>query len=105
MTTQLLIACALDEAALRERRSGLLADVGRRVIERRETEEGFAFRFLAGDASLLGDIARVIALERQCCPFLRFRLTVEPGGGPVWLEVSGQAGTKEYLRGLLGIGQ
>jgi hypothetical protein len=104
MTTQLPIACTLDEAALRERRSGLLAEVGRCVVERRETEDGFAFRFLAEDASL-GDIARVIDLERQCCTFLRFRLTVEPGGGPVWLDRSGPAGTKEYLRGLLGIGQ
>ncbi len=44
--------------------------------------------------ALLGEF---IQLERQCCPFLRFQLTVEPGGGPIWLELTGPPGTREFL--------
>jgi hypothetical protein len=38
-----------------------------------------------------------IQLESECCRFLRFQLTVEPGGGPVWLELIGPPGTREFL--------
>ena len=46
---------------------------------------------------------KVIEPERQCCPVLRFVVTAEPDGGPVWLELSGPAATKEFLRGLLNL--
>ena len=39
--------------------------------------------------------------ERQCCRFLRFRLTVEPNLGPIVLELSGPPGTEEFLASLL----
>ena len=39
-----------------------------------------------------------VDLERRCCAFLRFELTVEPGGGPVWLELTGPPGTREFLQ-------
>lgn len=49
----------------------------------------------------LPELSEVIELERKCCPFLRFVLTVEPAGGPLRLELSGAAGTKEFLASLL----
>jgi hypothetical protein len=73
--TQLPVACTLSQPDLARRRAGLFADLARR---RQET------RWL-------------IQLERQCCPFLRFQLTGEPGGGPTWLELTGPAGTREFL--------
>jgi hypothetical protein len=39
--------------------------------------------------------------ERHCCRFLRFVLTVEPGGGPMWLETTGPEGTVEFLETLI----
>jgi hypothetical protein len=45
----------------------------------------------------LAIVATFIDLERRCCAFLRFRLTVEPGGGPIWLELTGPPGTRELL--------
>ena len=37
-------------------------------------------------------------LERLCCPFLRFRLELAPGGGPFTLTLSGPPpGAKEVL--------
>jgi hypothetical protein len=49
----------------------------------------------------LGLIARAIDAERQCCRFLRFRVTVEPDEGPILLELTGPEGTREFLTALM----
>jgi hypothetical protein len=43
----------------------------------------------------------MIDAERRCCRFLRFVVTVEPGDDSICLEVTGPAGTREFLDGLL----
>ena len=90
------IACTLTPGELAARRDELLTGVVAHARERAERPGGFAWRFDAGP-DILRAIAAVIDRERQCCAFLRFELTVEPAGGPVWLAVTGPAGTKELL--------
>jgi hypothetical protein len=90
------IACTLDGAALRERREGLLAKLGERAAERQSLPDGRRLRFTA-ETETLALIARVIEAERRCCQFLRFQLTVEPGGGPMLLDLTGPAGTGDFL--------
>jgi hypothetical protein len=94
--TQLPVACTLSEPALAKRRAGLFADLARRRQEARWLPEGLTMGYSPeqGTLALLGEF---IQLERQCCPFLRFQLTVEPGGGPIWLELTGPPGTREFL--------
>ena len=94
--TDLPVACTLTEPESRRRRDRLRDRVVGRVHERRSLADGYAFRFATDDLAL-ADLLEMIRLERQCCAFLRFRLTVEPGAGPVWLELTGPAGTKEFL--------
>jgi len=65
--------------------------------ETRELENGFAFRFLNQPGQLV-QITEFIERESQCCPFLNFTLEVEPSSGPLWLHISGEEGTKEFLR-------
>jgi len=101
--TDLPIACTLLDAERRERRSLLLDRVFARVQERRPLDDGYALRFVADDA-VLAELMQLVRLERRCCAFLRFRLTVEPGGGPVWLELTGPAGTRAFLESALGAG-
>jgi hypothetical protein len=45
----------------------------------------------------------LIDLERQCCPFLRFELKVLPANGPIWLELTGPEGTRDFLRTVLNL--
>ena len=94
--THLPVACTLSQPDLARRRAGLFAELARRRQEVRWLSEGVALRYSPeqGTLALLGEF---IQLERQCCPFLRFQLTVEPGGGPFWLELTGPAGTREFL--------
>ena len=90
------VACSLSAPELRAREAGLLASVAAQVEERVEIDEGLRLRFAISDA-LLRDVVELITLERQCCPFLRFALTVEPASGPLWLELSGPPGARALL--------
>ena len=90
------IACALTAPELQARRATVLGKVRRAVVEVRELEDGYAYTFPSA-SEWLSEVAGLIDLERQCCPFLRFRLTVEANGGPLLLEMTGPEGTKEFL--------
>lgn len=94
--TSLPVACSLTESELQERRSSVLQKLKRAVLEVKELSDGYAYRFPSDDA-LIVELAELVSLERRCCQFLRFGITVEPDGGPVWLEMSGPQGTKDFL--------
>jgi hypothetical protein len=94
------VACALSTPELREREQAVLAKIGAQVQEVRDLDSGYALRF-APESATLADLAILIDLERQCCPFLRFELAVLPANGPIWLELTGPEGTREFLRSIL----
>ena len=97
--TNLPIACSLTGSEFQERRSGLLRKVSEAVLEVKELEDGYAYRF-PSEATWINELANLIKFERQCCPFLRFTLRLDPGEGPIWLELSGPEGTKDFLSAL-----
>jgi hypothetical protein len=99
--TELPVACTLSERELAERRAGLPADLRRQRQEVRWLPDGVTLRYPPGPG-VLASLAEFVRLESQCCPFLRFRLTVESGGGPIWLELTGPAGTREFLAAEVG---
>lgn len=96
------LACTLDPAGLQARREGLLAQLLERGLSRQRLDSGYRFLFDPDD-DLLPLIARVVDAERRCCTFLRFQITVEPAGGPVALDLTGPAGTHEFLAAILGV--
>ena len=97
---ELPIACMLTPAQLAERRAGLIAGLRSRAERVERIASGVRLHFAAA-SGCLHEIARTIDAERQCCPFLEFRLTVAPGLGPMTLEVTGPAGTADFLMDLL----
>jgi hypothetical protein len=72
-----------------------------RSQETRDLANGMQFRF-PNQPRLLVEIAEFIGRESLCCPFLNFTLEVKPAGGPVWLDLTGPEGTKQFLQGELG---
>jgi len=62
--------------------------------ERIDLANGYALRF---GADALDEVVRFVANERKCCPFLDFELTIGAASGPVWLRMTGPAGTREVL--------
>lgn len=67
---------------------------GHAVEEKVDVTNGYGFRF---PADRFDELVRFISNERRCCPFLSFAVDVAPDGGPVWLRMTGPAGTREFL--------
>jgi len=67
------------------------------VEELQELPDGYACR-LPSDAATVLRAAEYVTLDRLCCTFARWELRVEPNGGPLWLRLTGPAGTKELTR-------
>jgi hypothetical protein len=67
------------------------------VEELQELPDGYACRLPIADATL-ARAAEYVSLDRLCCTFVTWHLRAEPDGGPVWLWITGPAGTKELMR-------
>lgn len=63
----------------------------------RELPDGYAFQFPA-DAKTYALLSEWIDQERRCCPFFDIALRVEREGGPLSMELTGRAGTKEFIQ-------
>ena len=94
------IVCSLTDAELQERGRQVWQRARQAVLEIKEIENGYAFRFPSDDV-WLNEIIHIVSLERRCCPFLQFTVTVEADNGPIWLELTGPSGTKEFLASFL----
>ena len=70
------------------------------MVEVKELPDGYSYRF-PPDSAWIAELANLITLERQCCSFLRFKINIEPGAGPIWLELSGPEGTRDFLDSIL----
>lgn len=99
-TAELPIACDLGPAELATRRDQLLSGLLARAGAREPIAGGFRWRFEPADG-LVQEIAAIVDAEHRCCRFLRFVLRVEPGDGPIGLEVTGPDETAEFLSALL----
>ena len=100
MTQENPIACKLTTTELQLRRAEVLERVKADVIKITELEGGFRYEF-PGTQDQVKRLGTLIELEHECCPFLKFQLTVEPGDGSALLELTGPEGTKDFLKTLL----
>ena len=98
----LAVACSLTTPELRARRAEVLAFVRAHLVERRDLANGVGLRF-APDSAVIARAAELMDAERQCCPFLELRLILAPDRGPVWLELTGPEGTRDFLSRELGL--
>jgi hypothetical protein len=64
--------------------------------------DGYAFRFSAGQSTILL-VSEFIARERLCCPFFTFEMVAEQDDGPLWLRLRGRDGVKEFIKSEFGI--
>ena len=56
--------------------------------------EGYAFRF---QAEMFEAIAKFVANERKCCPFIQFEISLSQSSDPIWLRMSGPEGTRAAI--------
>lgn len=101
MNPEIPIACYLTDQQLQGRRKNHLDKAAELLVDATEIANGFIYKFPLQSA-ILPDLAEIIDLERRCCPFLNFKLTVESGTNFVSLELTGAEGTKEVIKSLFG---
>ena len=70
-------------------------------VEIKELSNGFAFR-LQNESVSLPDVAEWVSGERKCCPFFDFEIDFQGDGGPLWLELKGKDGVKQFIRSEFG---
>ena len=92
------IVCDLTAipADVREQHVATAPRIFQAAQEIRELPDGYAFR-LPNEPDMFMALANFVEQERRCCPFWRFGLTVEPHGGPLWLQLTGAEGAKQLL--------
>ena len=95
------IACALGHGQLAERKE-LVQHLSQEATERRELPNGVGLRFKPAPGRVT-ELAKLVDLERACCPFLTFRIDA-PAGGPVWLELTATTAAQEIIRELALLG-
>jgi len=66
-----------------------------------ELPNGYTVR-LPNESEALVTAVQFIGLERRCCPFLDFGLSIEREGGPVWLSLTGREGVKPFIMAEIG---
>lgn len=95
MSTAIPLACVPGAISALDRAAHFLLIkelfVGQRPEER---DDGFEFTF---PASHIERVARFMANERKCCPFLRIELVSKPGEEQVYLLLAGPPGTRSFL--------
>lgn len=100
MPDEIPVACCLSDEELHHRERTLLAQFKAAVMDSTELNNGYVFR-VPGDARSIMLVAELIVAERECCPFLKFELSLQPGMGPTSLAMTGPDGTKEFLKSIL----
>jgi len=93
--TDIPIACSLNSAEFHERERSVLQKLLPKA-QRTESVDGYVYRFPSDD-KCFREITEFIELERQCCPFLDFGLSIPRGRGEIILELSGPPGAKEFI--------
>lgn len=96
-TDALPIACTLTDPELARRAAAVREDLFAGAEGWEVLPDGYAIRF-PGDAIWKERLDAFVTYERQCCAFLTFTLRFAPNAGPIWLSLTGPAGTKDFVR-------
>ncbi|HEY1032927.1 MAG TPA: hypothetical protein VGD89_14220 [Flavipsychrobacter sp.] len=89
------LSCKLTSPELRKRKEEAIAKLKLQVIEKRELNDGYSYKFNSSD-EMLDMVTAFIKSERLCCDFFNFKLTVTDDAF-MWLDIYGQEGAKEFI--------
>lgn len=97
------LACKLTAPELRRRRETVIANFKKQVIEKKELDNGFAYRFNGSD-NIIDELSGFIKTERICCDFFEFNLSVSGRpDNPLWFTITGPEGIKDFVLTEIGL--
>lgn len=89
------VTCKLTTPELQKRKATVIADLKALVLERKELENGYSYKF-EGKDEILDKLNDFIKTERMCCDFFTFQITVEEN--TALLTITGSTDAKEFLK-------
>lgn len=95
------VSCKLTSPELRERKKTVIASLSKKIIEKKELKDGYAFKF-SGTDTILDELIAFIKTERECCDFFTFGLSVSGDKSEAWLELTGAESAKDFITSELG---
>ena len=96
------LVCKLNTPEFNIRKATVLADLKKEVLESKEVESGFSYKF-AGSDKMIDQLCEFIKTERQCCEFFNFTLSISKETNFIWLEINGPQGAKDFITTELGL--
>lgn len=91
-----VLACTLVGQEQFERKEELKVEIFSSVKGIEEIETGYVFNFDESEGFLL-KLIDYILVEKECCPFLAYGISIQPYGKGVELKVSGSKEAKEII--------
>src|ERR1051325_614984 len=91
------LACKLTSPELQQRKATVIASLKRQLLETKELENGFAFKFNGSD-KMIDELTEFAKSERQCCDFFTFNISISGDTSIVWMELTGPKEAKEFVR-------
>jgi hypothetical protein len=89
------VTCKLTTPELQKRKATVIADLKAHVLDRKELENGYSYKF-EGKDEILDKLNDFIKTERMCCDFFTFQVTVEEN--TALLTITGTKDAKEFLK-------
>jgi len=98
MTTaaKTVLSCKLTSSELQKRKETVLTSLRKQIVERKELENGYAFKFTGSD-HMMNELAEFIKTERQCCDFFIFNINISGNNEEAWLEITGTPEAKVFI--------
>lgn len=96
------LACKLSSPELLKRKETVLTSLKRQVLEKKELNDGYAFRFNGSD-KMIDELTEFIKTERECCGFFTFNLSISGDKSEVWLELRSKDGAKDFIHSEMGL--
>ena len=95
------LACKLTSSELQKRKSTVISSLKNQVLEKKELNHGYAFKF-SGSDEVVDELIEFVKTERECCDFFMFNLSISGDKSEAWLELTGSEGVKEFIASELG---
>ena len=90
------ITCKLTTAELRERKASVIASLKNQLLEKKELDNGYAYKFKGTD-TILDELSSFIKTERGCCDFFVYNISISGAKSEAWLSLTGPKGMKKFI--------
>lgn len=94
---KIALACKLTDKDQIKRMNELHQTLFKKVSHAVEHPNSYELVFEKADTTIASDLVEFIKFERQCCPWLVFRLTFQPEEGPISLTMGDSEETKQMV--------